>query len=451
MREDVEHSGWAYWHMQHQYPGVWVCPWHGEPLKTSAVKSTGVERFLWHLPEETQLSSDWFAAPHASMEALHALANLTTGLVKFSAADGWLDALAVQTTLRTRLSEKGWITVGGNARLIDAAADYLQHCRVLRAAPELTGLPSNLEEAKAQIGHLIRPFRSGTHPLRLLVAIDWVFDGASDFTRAHIGGALPDAERHSVVLTDDQPGAIATQDERRTNLIQLIRAGTSVSAAAAEIGVDVATAQFWATKDGIAIDHRPKILKADIRASLVQDLRNGAEKVAAASRHGISVATVTKTLRTEVGLHSAWQTARAANAQQSARKAWLDLLASHGGIGMKLMRAMNPAAYAWLYRNDRAWLSEHSSTVGIDAKLGRASSVRWDDRDDELSREVNHVVLRLSQDQAGKALRLWQIYQALPELRAKLPALDRLPLTKHALDVALGRRRAQTISEDLFD
>jgi hypothetical protein len=160
---------------------------------------------------------------------------------------------------------------------------------------------------------------------------------------------------------------------------------------------------------------------------------------------------VTKTLRTEVGLHSAWQTARAANAQQSARKAWLDLLASHGGIGMKLMRAMNPAAYAWLYRNDRAWLSEHSSTVGIDAKLGRASSVRWDDRDDELSREVNHVVLRLSQDQAGKALRLWQIYQALPELRAKLPALDRLPLTKHALDVALGRRRAQTISEDLFD
>jgi transposase len=397
------------------------------------------------------LSQEWFAVPNVSMEALLALANLTKGLIEFKADDGWLDVLAVQRTLRTQLAERGWITTGGNVRLIDAATDYLQHCVTLRAAPELSGLPSSLAEAKVQVGHLIRPFRSGTHPLRLLVAIDWLFDGASDFTRAHIGGALPDAERQNVDLTNEQPVAIANQDERRINLIQLVRAGTSVSAAAAEIGVDVATAQVWATKDGIAIDHRPKVLKPDVRAPLLEDLRNGAEKVAAASRHGISVATVTKTLRTEVGLHSAWQTARAANAQQSARKAWLDLLASHGGIGMKLMRAMNPAAYAWLYRNDRAWLTKHPPTKGMAAKVGRASSVRWDDRDDELSREVNHVVLRLSQDQAGKALRLWQIYQALPELRAKLPALDRLPLTKHALDVALGRRRAQTISEDLFD
>lgn len=451
MREDVERYGWAYWHLQHQFPGVWICPWHGEPLRTSVVKSTGVERFLWHLPEDGQLSDDWFAVPHASTEALHALANLTTGLVEFAADGGWLDALTVQTTLRTRLSEMGWITVGGNARIADAAANYLQHCMPLRAAPELSGLPSNLEEAKIQIGYLIRPFRTGTHPLRLLVAIHWLFGDVAEFVGAHVVGTLPDATGQEVSLASTQPVVKVAPNERRMVLVQLIQAGESASAAAAKIGVDVATAQVWAASAGIAVDRRPKILKADVLAALVQDLRSGADKVAVAGRHAISVVTVTRILRTEVGLYAAWKAARNAKAQLSARKAWLDLLASHRELGSKLMRAMTPAAYAWLYRNDRAWLMEHAPGARVDGKVGRASSVRWDDRDDELSRAVHRVVLRLSQDQAGKPPRLWQIYQALPELRAKLTVLERLPLTKHALEVAVGRQRVQTTSADLFE
>ncbi|MDD5177536.1 MAG: TnsD family Tn7-like transposition protein [Sterolibacterium sp.] len=450
MRDDVEKNGWVYWHLQHQFPGVWACPLHGEPLLTSTVKSTGVERFLWHLPEDNRLNGDWFAASHSATEALRALATLTTGLVEFAADDGWLDALAVQTTLRTRLAEKGWITAGGNARVTDAAADFLQHCAALRAAPELAGLPSNLEEAKNQIGLLIRPLRAGTHPLRLLVAIDWLFDGISEFIGAHVGRTGPDAAGHEADLAGDRPAVNASQDERRMMLVRLIRSGESTSAAAAKVGVDVATAQAWATIAGIAVGRRPKILKTDIRAALVQDLRNGADKVAAAGQHGISVVTVTRILRTEVGLHVAWRAARTAKAQQSARKAWCELLASHGALGTKLMRAMNPAAYAWLYRNDRAWLTEHTPGARVDATAGRASSVRWDERDDELSGTVHRVVLRLSQDQAGKPLRLWQIYQALPELRAKLSVLERLPLTKLALEAALGRRRVQTTNADLF-
>lgn len=451
MREDVERYGWAYWHLRHQFPGVWICPLHGEPLRTSIVKSSGVERFLWHLPEQNQLTDDWFAAPPESMEALHALANLTTGLVELAADDGWLDALAVQTTLRTRLSEKGWVTVGGNARLAAAAANYLLHCKPLRAAPELSRLPSNLEEARIQVAHLIRPFRTGTHPLRLLLAIYWLFGGAAEFIDAHVVGALPDTAGHEVDLASVQPVANTTQDERKMALVQLILAGESTSAAAAKIGINVATAQVWAASAGIAVDRRPKILKAGMLAGLVRDLRNGADKVDAANLYAISVVTVTRILRTEVGLHAAWQAAKKDKAQQSARQAWLDLLASHRALGAKLMRAMNPAAYAWLYRNDRAWLTEHAPGACVDSKAGRASSVRWDDRDDELSRAVNRVVLRLSQARAGKPLRLWQIFQALPELKAKLRALDRLPLTKLALEVALGRKHAQTTSPDLFE
>jgi hypothetical protein len=424
---------------------------HGEPLRSSIVKSTGVERFLWHLPEEDRLGSDCQSAPEASLKALHAIAELTTKLVEFAASDGWLDASLVQSTLRTRLSENGGITGGGNVRITDAATDYLRHCMNLRSAPEFIGLPANLEESKAQVSHLLRPFRSGTHPLRLLVAINWLFEDVSYFIKSHIKDTIADVKDPVFELVNKQSVETQNQVERKSALVDLVRSGESVSAAAIKIGVDVATAQVWVAKEGISIRRRPKILTKSVLASIVRELENGADKLSVARQHGISVVTVTKTLRTEVGLHSAWQTAKAANAQQSVRKAWLDLLASHGGIGIKLMRAMNPAAYAWLYRNDRAWLTEHASTVGINAKPGRASSVRWDERDDLLSRTVSQVALRLSQDQLGKPLRLCQIYQAIPELRAKLHALNRLPLTKHAIEVALGRRRTKAISEDLFN
>jgi uncharacterized protein (DUF1684 family) len=152
-----------------------------------------------------------------------------------------------------------------------------------------------------------------------------------------------------------------------------------------------------------------------------------------------------------VGLHAAWQTARAALAQEAARKTWLDLLASDGALGIKLLRAMNPAVYAWLYRNDLAWLKAHVPIAASSAKPQRASSVRWDQRDDELSRAVDRVALQLSREHASKPIRLWQIYQALPELKAKLPALERLPQTRHALEVALGRRRRKSSNPRLFD
>ena len=452
MRDDVERSGWTYWHLRHQFPGVWVCTVHGTALHVSEVKSNGVERFLWHLPDEARISDNWFSGRQTSLVALQSLANLTIGLIEFKADDAWLEASSVQETLRTALANRGWLTSGGNIRITDAATDYLQQCVELRVAPELSYLPSTLEEAKVQVSHLVRPFRTGTHPLRLLVAIDWLFDGLHHFISTHLGSdSLPVVGTEDAAQVAKQVPATALIDDRRERLVQFIRAGNSVSFAASKIGIDVATAQIWATKEGIAISLRPKILKADVRSSLVQNLRDGVEKAEAASQHGISVATVNKVLRTEVGIHAAWRAARATKAQKAARQTWLDLVASDGALGIKLLRAMNPAVYAWLYRNDLVWLKAHVPTAGSGAKPPLARSVRWDQRDDELSRAVDRVALQLSREHASKPIRLWQIYQVLPELKAKLPALERLPQTRHALEVALGRRRRKSSNTRLFD
>jgi len=436
LREDVDRFGWSYWHTRHQYPGVWMCLQHREPLGSAIIKSTGVERFLWHLPDIDRMVCEWGTASDESASALHRLAGLTTALVDREESDGWLDAPAVQTALRVGLARRGWLTASGNARLTDAAADYLRHCHPLRVVPELLGLPSDLEEAKVQLGRVIRPLRSGVHPLRLLVAVDWLFDDAEGFIglvdQVPVDNA-GDAAGASGVTAESEKS-----NEQRTTLLSLLRSGRSASGAAAQVGVTVVTAMAWAAAAGIAVGRRPKVLNPKSLRSLIHDLRKGTDKQEAASRYGVSVQTVTRVLRTEVGLHEAWQASRARRARSASRAAWSRLLKTHRGVGVKLLREMNPAVYSWLYRNDRAWLTQNTP-VQRAQPLRRKSSVSWDKRDEALSEAVQRTALALLQQQPARRLRLWHIYQALPELKPKLSALERLPLTQRALDSVLRR------------
>ena len=50
LRQDKATYGVGYWHLAHQYPGIWICLTHDCGLIESTVKSTGVGRFQWHLP-----------------------------------------------------------------------------------------------------------------------------------------------------------------------------------------------------------------------------------------------------------------------------------------------------------------------------------------------------------------------------------------------------------------
>lgn len=102
------------------------------------------------------------------------------------------------------------------------------------------------------------------------------------------------------------------------------------------------------------------------------------------------------------------------------------------------MRALEPAAYAWLYRNDRLWLDAHKPEAGAALRGPSAPSVRWDERDQFLSQLVIQAAIELREKQRSR-LKLWQIYQVVPELKPKLATLQRLPLTLRALTQILEK------------
>ena len=101
---------------------------------------------------------------------------------------------------------------------------------------------------------------------------------------------------------------------------------------------------------------------------------------------------------------------------------------------------IEPAAFAWLYRNDKAWLDDQVASMTM-AVRHAGLHVDWDSRDEALATEVRRIALELETEEPGKKVRLWHLYQRLPELKAKLSKLDRLPLTRREIYSRVGTRK----------
>lgn len=451
--EDRSAFGWAYWHVDHQYPGVWICQKHGQLLRESTLKATGVERFQWHLPSEAHFrewSADKRDVIQGAQTAFQSLSRQVLDVVSQASVQSF-DTTRLHEVYRAELVRRQWVTSGGSFRMPEIASSFLVHVKQLRMLPELEALPETVAEAVTQLGRLLRQPRSGTHPLRHLVMINWLFGSAETFWQAYTLSLNPPVTVPKEASTFVGQPDVDRHDPRRAQLISLLSVQKqSFRLAAKAIGIDVGTAMAWAAQAGLSVPRRPKKLTKALRNQTILELQNGADKTVVASHANVSVVTITKLLLSEVGLQAAWCQSRAKRAQNSARKVWLQLLHTHAGLGIKLMRAIDPAAYAWLYRNDRAWLDVHKPKRLATTAASNTPRVLWDVRDASLSAEVARAVLDLRQRVGTRQIKLWQIFQAVPALKPKLAALDRLPLTRRLIEQALQRRDGGMPEPDLF-
>ena len=445
--------GWAYWHLEHQYPGMWVCQRHGQLLKESILKATGVERFQWHLPAKENFRA-WpagmSAATQGEQSAIKSLSKLVVELVS-QASSRSIDTYRLNEVYRAELDRRSWMTAGGSLRMPAITASYLEHVKHLRVLPEFEALPETPEEATTQLGRMLRPPRSGTHPLRHLVLINWLFGSAESFRKTYQAVLAPSETLSPGLFLHEEQRAQDLKAPRRDQLVGLLTdQKLSMRMAAKTLGIDVGTAMAWAAQVGLAASRRPKKLMGERRHQAIAQLRKGADKDVVASSADVSVVTITKLLLSEVGLHAAWQQARHQKAQASARKNWEKFAHTHKGLGVKYLRSLDPATYAWLYRNDRAWLDQHKPDRQA-ASNTDGPRVKWDARDEVLSEDVKRALLDLHQRLGAQPVKLWQIYQAVPALKAKLASLDRLPLTRQAIDRALRRRGVSSPEPGLWE
>lgn len=440
LREDLQRFHVQYWHVTHQSPGVWVCPNHQKPLLESSIKSNGVRRFDWCLPGDAELtaSSGLNDLSELSMRALVRLARDAVVLWRLPASA--IDTTRLAQTYRGRAASLGFVRSSGAPDWARLGTAYADHLAPLRVMPALVMLPDDQRQATTEVKRLLSEPRSGTHPIRHLALITWLFQNFDSFMAAY--QQAPNMPTGRDEPSTARSGDTEPNDRRRSELLDLIRGGTSVTAAGGLVGIDTLTAQAWATDAGIEIQRRPQRILPELRGRIERAIRTGTDKADVARRFGISVSTVTTLMRTTVGLQRAWHDARRSASQKKHRAIWSRTIKANAGAGIKEVRTIAPSAYAWLYRNDRAWLD--ASTRCLPTKrIGNHAAVDWDRRDEVLAKEVQVAIERIGAANPKGQVSVGAVCQAVPELRAKIGRLNRLPLTERALRAATHGRKGK--------
>lgn len=449
IQEDYDTHGVAYWHLSHQYPGVWVCLKHRTLLNTCTVKSTGVGRFMWFLPDKDILKkADNKLSIDSVLENYIALAK--TSIAVSSLPDKFHFSNQLMLFLyKIKLKKHGFVTDHNCLRLDSLAENYFHYIKPLLLLTELSALSKSIEDTKSQIGRLLRTPRSGTHPLRHIILINWLFYNWDKFYRAYLTEASSH-EKCDLIETSEIETSFTQTNQNMEKVLELIdQGGYSPTRAAKEIGIDTTTAVTWASQAGIQITRRPKVVSEQIRSQIVKLLKAGQDKDKIANKFSLSAATVSRILRSEIGLQQIWLDARFERRLKLERNRWLKLKKSHDNSGIKIMRNIAPVTYAWLYRNDQIWLKEINISIPK-VQLSNNSNVDWKQRDNDFSKKIQNIVLDFSIHNPVSKITLADICVKLPNLKAKLERLDKLPLTYKALQIALGSRFHRKTSKTLI-
>ena len=423
-QSDIDRFGVAYWHLEHQLPGTTLCLDHEVPLVQSAAKSTGLYRFAYLLPDcnETPLQID-----DRGTDIARTFADIAQELWEAGRLDS-ISARIVRESCRSALGDKGLLTERNSVRVKLAGPDYADFISPLRQVPTFSALPFDKDHAGREVSRLVHRPRGHPHPIRYICLIAWLF------------GSLSACLEYAPTVQPAEVGRSGT-DKKRFFLSLLLDRGLSIVHASRSAGVDHATGVGWAEEAGVRVSRRPKKIDEQTRRRIVQGLREGRSKPTLADRYGLSLVSISRVMRSTPGLASAWEDARRLRRQHIERERWRRLVKSHGHLGVKLMRQIAPATYAWLYRNDRAWFDKSRSRLDR-IRITPTGRIDWQKRDRELALSIQKVASRLIDADPNTRITFGVLCQNIEDLKPRLSQTKQLPLTRKALQRALKGKRA---------
>lgn len=437
MARDRDEFGVAYWHVGHQFPGASYCSMHGLPLGSSPLRFPGEGRYPWLLPSYGTVV---FTDPpdreiagygHEVRMDISTIALAVGSLAPHVRFDPGL----LSRTYVEALHRRGLAHLNSNTlRRTAVGSQFSQYLSELSDRADFAPLSQGEGPAASHVARLICIPRQPTHPLWHIPVIAWLFATWPDFLEAYEAAARRGEHQTPEEVT--RPAPLRAQHPRRDRFLELVQgSGWSVSRAARWVAVDVGTGLAWAAQAGIRVARRPSRLKPDVRLKIVEQLKDGASKLSVAQSFGVSIESVTRLLRTEIGLRRAWKQAMQDRQAARARDDWARALQTSNG-SVKTARVVAPAVYAWLYRNEPSWLIETNTKFRVPRPSSKPR-VDWKGRDSKIAFEVAQVASHMRIERPGKTLHLSDFYRSLPLLDAKQAKLSQLPKTQRALRAAI--------------
>lgn len=357
--DDEALRGWAYWHVEHQLPSVFVCTKHNRPLFMAWDPVTPVHRRHWVLPKLSHLYSRWEVSVQNDI-AQDRLMRLAMD------SERWmrLPVAALEPHCLTRgyqyiLRTTGLATRFGNLRIPQLVSLVRGHYRGLEELPGLSCIKVMDNTWPGLAASLSRRVPRPGHPVKHLLLIGAISDSWNEFVEACepaprvAESQLPSLERKAPKLDPR---------DRFTQLVTVM--GQSVTAASHAVGVSPTTGTQWAKKLGIGYTPRTKSVSTQTLSKIRRMLARGDAISRIAAAASVSMTTVYRIVEADKDLSEKRRVNAARARLASARARFSMLYKAAPDQNLKAIRSIPGNSYMWLYRNDYAWLASKLTEQG---------------------------------------------------------------------------------------
>lgn len=447
IKEDIKEFGETYWHLHHQLPGVFVCLEHNTLIKKSCIPFRPKERNLFYpASEEDLLTPCLEISDKKTFNKLQAIAKHC----KILAAKHYSFNLEELQEKYKLLLKKNGFTLRKGA-MVDQK-ELVKQFQLFYGDEVLNILQSSVcyEDSACWLKAITRKHRKSFHPIRHILFILFMgetletIDKVSGINSNPLGeGLFPclnKAASHYRKLTIPEVEITICSKTKRI------------------IGTFRCECGFHYTRNDQDTENIYKISRikqfGDLWIKTVVDLiqnkkmsyRSVAKQLNVDTKTIIKYANFKKENRYEAN-------SKTDETIEKKKSEWLSLIKETPKKSVTELRLMNPALYAFLYRNDKQWLKENSPKKGREKNPVK---VDWDKRDLLLKEEIEKAVKNIISYEPSVRVTISRIGTEIGKRSLLQKHLHKLPescaaINNYVEDTAtFQKRRIKYCIEDLM-
>lgn len=342
--------GTSWWHLEHQWPTVRVCPAHGDFLLMPTHEFHSRVLKEWFLPTDVQWRTDDIPNEQV-LKKLHKLNEWSSYLVTHS--QNPFDSDLLRLTYHIRAKAMGWTTMDGSLKFSQIRTAFRESYACLEELRGFEFIGETRQDHGGFLGSLLRQFDGNRHPLKHTLMMDFLFGEPKHF--------ISEYQRIlSISVSLDRKDLWSELTEERNQLkLMVAELGYSVNAAANQLGLPVGQAVRYLKMEGVEYKRRPRVLNPEKESALRHLLGTGEDRKHIAATLGIRKSFIKDYLAQDSILRDAWKKANLAKQTEKYRSHLMLLLSEHQNASIKRLKQIPGNGIQWLARNDRQWLENN--------------------------------------------------------------------------------------------
>lgn len=413
----VNQFGGPYWHRSHLLPEVVVCHRHRTVLRSHFVFSQLPNRQELHLPtaanpdRELPVVSEADPRLRFARLSFEALSCSVAAIYQPTRAEVYLDAARQSGLIRGRRQ----------VRWTDLVALLCESYNGFEGFPSKEKLLPRADKPPSWMRSAFGDRPRQLHPVYHLLLIGILFGSLRAFHEVCASHRETKAPISQKAL--NRPGPFVANERSVVG-----DASLSCAQAARELGLSVNTVVNRRRALGIAVAERPKKVTTRVRSRIVNLRKGGATAAQIAASLKVALVTVYRALAATPEAPALGNEVVASALRISHRQQWQNVRSARSATAA---RAIRPATYAWLYRNDRVWLKEQNRPEP--RRLRSRSSVDWTSRDQTYATTARVTAGEWRAEQPTREISATRLMRATGKETSLRKNLYRLPLLARAL------------------